>query len=44
MGVDRLESPPGLAERGERTRRYTNVYVREGGRWRQLALHFHFLP
>ena len=44
MGMDRLESPPPLATRGERTRRFTNVYVREGGRWRLIARHFHFLP
>ena len=44
MGLDRLESPPPLAARGERTRRFTNVYVREGGRWRLIARHFHFLP
>ncbi|HEU4704763.1 MAG TPA: nuclear transport factor 2 family protein, partial [Sphingomicrobium sp.] len=44
MGVDRLEQPPPLALRGERTRRYTNIYVREDGRWRLIARHFHFLP
>lgn len=44
MGVDRLEAPPPLATRGELTRRYTNVYVRDRGRWRHLARHFHFLP
>ena len=44
MGVDRLESPPPLATRGERTRRFTNLYIRENGRWRLVARHFHFLP
>lgn len=44
MGVDHLESPPPLATRGERTRRYTNVYVQKDGRWKHLVRHFHFLP
>ena len=44
MGVDQLDSPPPLATRGERIRRYTNVYVLEGGRWLHLARHFHFIP
>ena len=44
IGIDRLEEPPPLAQHGERTRRYTNVYVRENGRWRLLARHFKFLP
>jgi len=44
IGIDRLEEPPPLAQHGERTRRYTNVYVRENGRWRLLARHFNFLP
>lgn len=44
MGLDRLESPPPLATRGERNRRYTNVYVRHGGRWKLLARHFHLVP
>ena len=44
MGLDRLDSPPPLATRGERTRRFTNLYVRENGRWRLIARHFHFLP
>lgn len=44
MGLDRLESPPPLATRGERTRRFTNIYVRDSGRWRLISRHFHFLP
>ena len=44
IGVDRLEEAPPLARNGERTRRYTNVYVLHEGRWRLLARHFHFLP
>ena len=44
IGVDHLQTSPPLATRGERTRRYTNVYVREGGRWWHLSRHFHFLP
>lgn len=44
IGIDRLEEPPPLARQGERTRRYTNVYVREDGNWRLLARHFNFLP
>jgi hypothetical protein len=44
IGIDRLEAPPPLAQHGERTRRYTNLYVRQGGHWRLLARHFHFLP
>lgn len=43
-GVDRLEVAPPLAQRGERTRRYTNVYVRENGAWKLIARHFHLLP
>lgn len=43
MGLETLETPPPLAERGERNRRYTNVYILENGRWRLLARHFHFL-
>jgi ketosteroid isomerase-like protein len=44
MGIDRLEAPPPLATRGERNRRYTNIYVKEASRWRLLARHFHLLP
>ena len=44
MGVDHLDSPPPLARNGERTRRYTNIYVRQDGRWKLLARHFHFMP
>ena len=44
MGVDRLAAPPPLAQSGERTRRYTNIYVRDGGRWKLIARHFHLLP
>ena len=44
MGHDRLEAPPIFAERGERNRRYTNIYVHDGARWRLLARHFHLLP
>ena len=44
VGVDRLEEPPPLARNGERTRRYTNIYVMHEGRWRLLARHFHLLP
>ncbi len=44
IGVDRLEKAPPLARNGERTRRYTNVYVLQEGRWRLLARHFHLLP
>ena len=44
VGVDRLEAAPPLARNGERTRRYTNVYVVYEGRWRLLARHFHLLP
>lgn len=44
MGLDKLESPPPLATKGERNRRYTNVYVRDSGRWKLLARHFHLLP
>jgi hypothetical protein len=44
IGLDYLEAPPPLAQRGEVKRRYTNVYVFEEGRWRHLARHFHFLP
>ena len=43
IGLDTLETPPPLAERGERNRRYTNVYILENGRWRLLARHFHFV-
>lgn len=43
MGLDRLETPPPLAVRGERSRRYTNVYIIENGRWRLFARHFHFV-
>lgn len=44
VGVDRLEAPPSLAQHGERTRRYTNVYTRQNGRWQLLARHFNLLP
>lgn len=44
MGLDRLEAPPPLATRGERSRRYTNVYVMHQGRWKLFARHFHLLP
>lgn len=44
IGVDHLETPPSLAERGELKRRYTNIYVIEDGRWKHFARHFHFLP
>ena len=44
MGVDHLETPPALAQRGELKRRYTNIYVFEDGRWKHFARHFHFLP
>lgn len=44
IGVDRLEQPPPLARNGERTRRYTNVYLFQKGRWRLLARHFHLIP
>lgn len=44
VGVDRLETSPSLARNGERTRRYTNVYAHQNGRWQLLARHFHFLP
>ena len=44
MGLDRLESAPPLATRGERNRRYTNMYVKHEGKWKLLARHFHLLP
>jgi hypothetical protein len=44
IGVDHLDAPPPLATRGERRRRYTNVYLFEGGRWKHLLRHFHFVP
>lgn len=44
IGVDRLEQPPPLARNGERTRRYTNIFVLQEGRWRLLARHFHLIP
>ena len=44
MGVDHLASPPPLATRGERTRRYTNIYVRADGSWKLVVRHFNFLP
>jgi ketosteroid isomerase-like protein len=44
IGLDRLEAPPPLAQHGERTRRYTNIYIRQHGHWRLLARHFHFMP
>jgi hypothetical protein len=44
FGQDRLEAPPPLATRGERTRPYTHVWTRVGGRWRLLARHFHLIP
>ena len=44
VGADRLETPPSLARNGERTRRYTNVYVHQNGHWQLLARHFHFQP
>jgi ketosteroid isomerase-like protein len=44
IGLDRLEAPPKLARNGERSRRYTNVYVMQEGRWRLIVFHFHFLP
>lgn len=44
MGLDRLEAPPPLARRGERSRRYTNIYVMHEGRWKLLGRHFHLLP
>lgn len=43
MGLDRLEAPPPLAQRGERSRRYTNIYVMHEGRWKLFARHFHLL-
>ncbi|HET9459562.1 MAG TPA: nuclear transport factor 2 family protein [Sphingomicrobium sp.] len=43
IGVDHLDVPPPLARHGERTRRYTNIYVRQDGRWRLLARHFHLI-
>lgn len=44
MGLDRLEAPPPLARRGERSRRYTNIYAKHQGRWKLFARHFHLLP
>lgn len=44
MGVDILEKSPPLARNGEKTRHYTNIYVRQSGRWRLFARHFHLLP
>lgn len=44
MGIDRLEAPPPLARRGERSRRYTNIYAKHQGRWKLFARHFHLLP
>lgn len=43
MGLDRMESPPPLAQHGERSRRYTNFYVLHEGRWKLFARHFHLL-
>jgi hypothetical protein len=44
FGKDRLEAPPPLATRGERTRPYTHVWTPVGGRWGLLARHFHLIP
>lgn len=44
MGKDVLDDPPPLARNGEKTRRYTNIYVKQDGRWRLFARHFHLLP
>lgn len=44
MGLDKMAAPPPLATRGERSRRYSNIYARHDGRWKLLARHFHFMP